>query len=247
MSEQTLVKKLAKVMQEIKYIQKRGKNIHFGYMYATEADVAEKVREFLSAQNVIMLPSVLGREFRETETAKGRKEYICTVDMEFTFHDGDSGETLTIKMSGDGQDGGDKAIFKAITGCTKYAQMKAFMIPTGDDPEDDSTESGRKKKEDKPSQAAEDKVSAAQGPATDQDGGISKLQAKRMFALAGGEPGIVKSVLAAHKYERSEQVQKTEYDVVCKEIEAARKEHDEKIASGVDAAADQDERGVNGE
>ena len=245
MSEQTLVKKLAKVMQEIKYIQKRGKNIHFGYMYATEADVAEKVREFLSAQNVIMLPSVLGREFRETETAKGRKEYICTVDMEFTFYDGDSGETLTVKMSGDGQDGGDKAIFKAITGCTKYAQMKAFMIPTGDDPEDDSTESGRKEKKDKPPQ--ETSRLATPAVATDQDGGISKAQAKRMFALAGGEPGIVKSVLTAHKYERSEQVQKTEYDVVCKEIEAARKEHDEKIASGADTAADREERSVDGE
>ena len=91
------------------------------------------------------------------------------------------------------------------------------------------------------------RVSTAPAVATDQDGGISKAQAKRMFALAGGEPGIVKSVLAAHKYERSEQVQKTEYDVVCKEIEAARKEHDEKIASGVDAAADREERSVDGE
>ncbi len=144
MSELNLVKKLAKVMQEVKYIQKRGKNAHFGYTYATEADVAEKVREVLASQNVIMLPSVIGHEFRETTTAKGKKEFICTVDMEFTFCDGDSGETLTVKMSGDGQDGGDKAIFKAITGCTKYAQMKSFMIPTGDDPEDDGAESGRK-------------------------------------------------------------------------------------------------------
>src|SRR5699024_6730814 len=36
-----------------------------------------------------------------------------------------------------GQDAGDKAVYKAITGATKYALMKVFMIPTGDDPEQD--------------------------------------------------------------------------------------------------------------
>ena len=142
--KKALIKKLAKVMQGVKYIQKRGRNAHFGYTYATEADVAEKVREALAEQNVIMLPSVVGHEFRETTTAKGKKEYICTVDMEFAFYDGDSGESLTIKMSGDGQDSGDKAIFKAISGCAKYAQMKAFLIPTGDDPEEDAGEGNGK-------------------------------------------------------------------------------------------------------
>ena len=56
--------------------------------------------------------------------------------------------------------------------------------------------------------------------ATDQDGGISKAQAKRMFALAGGSSDIVRLVLKEYGYEKSEQVQKTEYEEVCMKIEA---------------------------
>jgi hypothetical protein len=137
MSEKKLVSKLAKVMQEVKYIQKRGINKHFGYKYATEADVNEKVREELANQNVIMLPSMKSHSLRETKTKNGNTEYIACVDMDFTFVDGETGESLTISMSGEGQDNGDKAIYKAISGTQKYALMKVFMIPTGNDPEGD--------------------------------------------------------------------------------------------------------------
>ncbi|WP_156900210.1 ERF family protein [Alicyclobacillus contaminans] len=137
MAGNSLVKKLAQVMKQVPYIQKRGRNSFHGYNYATEADVNEKVREVLAEQNVIMLPSMKGHELRETVTAKGQTEYIIRVDMDFTFIDGDTGEQLTISMSGEGQDRGDKAIYKAISGAQKYALMKVFMIPTGDDPEGD--------------------------------------------------------------------------------------------------------------
>ena len=99
----------------------------------------DHVRSVLAEQNVIMLPSLKGHTLRETATIKGVTEYIVCVDMDFTFIDGDSGESLTISMSGEGQDLGDKAIYKAISGAQKYALMKVFMIPTGDDPEGDSS------------------------------------------------------------------------------------------------------------
>jgi len=53
---------------------------------------------------------------------------------------------------------------------------------------------------------------------TDQDGTISKAQAKRMFALAKGNADIVRSVLDEYKYDSSSQVRKTEYDAVCNKI-----------------------------
>src|SRR5699024_1473369 len=68
---------------------------------------------------------------------RGNKEYIATVKMKFTFIDGETGEEISIHSIGEGQDAGDKAVYKAITGATKYALMKVFMIPTGDDPEQD--------------------------------------------------------------------------------------------------------------
>ncbi|MBO8164523.1 MAG: ERF family protein, partial [Brevibacillus sp.] len=138
MSEtKSLVKKLALVMKEVKYIQKRGYNSFHKYKYATEADVAEKVREILAEQNVILIPNMTSHSVREHTTSKGNREYIVTVSMEFRFIDGDTGETITFNMTGEGQDSGDKGTYKAITGAQKYALMKAFLIPTGDDPEAD--------------------------------------------------------------------------------------------------------------
>jgi hypothetical protein len=136
-TERSLVKKLAVVMQEVKYIQKTGYNKFHNYKYATEADVNEKVREELSKQDVIMIPNMKSHSIRTHTTAKGNTEYIVTVEVEFTFMDGDSGETISFTVFGEGQDAGDKATYKGITGAQKYALMKAFMIPTGDDPEAD--------------------------------------------------------------------------------------------------------------
>lgn len=133
----SLVTKLAKVMQEVKYIEKRGYNKFHKYKYATESDVSEKVREILAEQNVIMLPDVIEHTTRNHTNGKGNIEYISTVKIKFNFIDGDTGEELSIHSVGEGQDAGDKAVYKAITGATKYALMKAFMIPTGDDPEAD--------------------------------------------------------------------------------------------------------------
>jgi hypothetical protein len=138
-SEKMLVKKLANVMKQVKYIEKKGFNKFNKYKYATESDVAEKVREVLAEQNVIMLPDVVEHTTREHVTRNGNTEYIATVKVKFTFIDGDTGEELSIHSSGEGQDSGDKAVYKAITGAQKYALMKAFMIPTGDDPEADNT------------------------------------------------------------------------------------------------------------
>lgn len=176
MEEKTLVKKLAKVMQEVKYIQKTGFNTFHKYKYATEADVNEKVREELAKQNVIMLPSMLGHEMRTHTNRSGATEYITCVDMQFTFVDGDSGESFTVNMSGEGQDAGDKGIYKAIAGAQKYALMKVFMIPTGDDPEaDEGVDERNQGKVNTPQ-----KTQGATDLATD-------AQVKKMFAMVRGK------------------------------------------------------------
>ncbi|TFJ92169.1 ERF family protein [Lentibacillus salicampi] len=138
MNEKSLIKKLAHVMKQVQYIEKKGWNSFNKYKYATESDVQEKVREELADQNVIMLPDVVEHSTREHINRKNHTEYIATVKVKFTFFDGDSGETIEIHSAGEGQDAGDKAVYKAITGAQKYALMKAFMIPTGDDPEGDN-------------------------------------------------------------------------------------------------------------
>jgi hypothetical protein len=150
MAEQKkLVQKLAEVMKEVKYIQKRGYNAFHKYKYATEADVAEKVREALAERSIVMIPSLTSHSTREHITSKGNREYITTVVMEFRFIDGETGETITFSMIGEGQDAGDKGPYKAMTGAQKYALMKTFMIPTGDDPEADEDVDKRNNEEQK--------------------------------------------------------------------------------------------------
>lgn len=64
-----------------------------------------------------------------------------------------------------------------------------------------------------------EKVSTRKKYATDQDGTISKAQAKRMFALAKGDSEMIRSVLSEYGYERSDQVSKMQYDEICAKIE----------------------------
>jgi|GEM_PF-2214004 len=137
MQEKMLVKKLADVMKEVKHIEKRGYNKFHNYSYATDSDVSEAVRDVLAEKHIIMLPDVVEHSIREHKSAKGKTEYIATVKVKFTFIDGETGESLSIHGLGEGQDSGDKAVYKALTGAQKYALMKVFMIPTGDDPEAD--------------------------------------------------------------------------------------------------------------
>ena len=55
--------------------------------------------------------------------------------------------------------------------------------------------------------------------ATDTSGTITQAQAKRMFALSKGNADLVKEVIKKYGYDKSDQVQKTDYEKVCKEIE----------------------------
>ena len=59
---------------------------------------------------------------------------------------------------------------------------------------------------------------------TDQDGTISKAQAKRMFAISKGNADIVRQVLQEYGYERSDEVKKTEYDAICSKVEKLAQE-----------------------
>lgn len=132
-----LYKKLAEIMSEVGYIQKNGKNNHFGYTYATESDVQDAVRDKMSQRHLMMIPNVTDTALREITTRKGNTEYVAKVTITYKIVDGETGEEMQFNMEGEGQDPGDKAIYKAISGTQKYAIMKLFMIPTGDDPERD--------------------------------------------------------------------------------------------------------------
>lgn len=61
---------------------------------------------------------------------------------------------------------------------------------------------------------------------TDQDGTISGAQATRIFAIAKGERGLIDPVMEKYGYKRSDEIKKTDYDAICKEVEKNREAYE---------------------
>lgn len=132
----SLVTKLAEVMAAVERIPKRGHNQHFNYDFATESDITAGIRKEMAARSLIMTPDVQSVSWREIPTKSAVQTLACLM-VRFTVYDGESGQSLSFVVPGEGQDSGDKCIPKAMTSALKYALLKLFMLPTGDDPERD--------------------------------------------------------------------------------------------------------------
>ena len=132
-----LYQKILAVMKDVEYIEKKGTNDFHRYNYAREADVVAAVRASCVEHGLIILPKAdpAQWELREFTGGKGDTNFILHVLIEFDIIDTETGEKHTISAWGSGTDKGDKGAYKAFTGAQKYALMKAFQIPTGDDPE----------------------------------------------------------------------------------------------------------------
>jgi hypothetical protein len=138
MSElKSIFPKIAKVMSQVSRVPKNGYNSFHKYNYATESDLTESIRPILLEAGLAFFSNVLEQE-RDGEFSK--------VKMEFILADVETGEVLKSTYWGEGQDKGDKGLYKAYTGATKYFLMKTFLIPTGDDPEADSSVDERNSK-----------------------------------------------------------------------------------------------------
>ena len=132
--ESGLMHKLVEITQAVERIPKNGHNKHQNYDYALESDIKDVVRKEMANRNLMMIPNELSRTMTQIPTKNGSQQLV-TLEIEFTVNDADSGEAFKMVGYGDGQDSGDKAVYKAKTGALKYALTSLFMIPTGDDPE----------------------------------------------------------------------------------------------------------------
>ena len=135
---QKIAKKFVEVMRDCSHVAKNGTNDFHKYKYATATDVLEKVNTSLTKHGLasVVTPNLLSMQ--QVTTAKGNIEQLATVEVTVTLIDADSGETLTLKGLGSGQDSSDKAVAKAQTMALKYTYMASLAIATGDDPEADS-------------------------------------------------------------------------------------------------------------
>ncbi len=134
---QKIAKKFVEVMKDCSHVAKNGTNDFHRYKYATAADVLEKVNAALTKHGLasVVTPNLLNMQ--QVTTAKGNVEHLATVEVVVTLIDAESGETLTLKGLGSGQDSSDKSVAKAQTMAIKYAYLNSLAIATNDDPEAD--------------------------------------------------------------------------------------------------------------
>lgn len=133
-SEKNLMQKLVEVLADLGPIEKSKRNPHFGYNYVGEGQMMAELRHRLANRNIFLTTSVetCVPHYYANDPKMG---VFVSVTTTHTFHDADSGEKLPVGGAGVGWDSGDKGVYKAITGATKYALMKNFLVTDEQEPE----------------------------------------------------------------------------------------------------------------
>jgi hypothetical protein len=146
MPETKIAAKLVAAMGEIDAVTKEGRNELQKYKYVRAADVANEVRKVLVKHKIAFTYStgvherwVVDRIDRNTGSVIGQMNY-SNLEVHFTFTDAESGDSITLNGIGCGQDTGEKAVYKAMTGALKYALRMNFIIPDESDPENEKAE-----------------------------------------------------------------------------------------------------------
>lgn len=114
--------KILAVMDKVKTVKKNGevsfKNTH--YNYQKEEDITAAIRDARIEVGLVVIPI-------KCEVIKNEGSMIQIV-MTYRFVDSETGEFIDLQMGGEGQDSGDKKIYKAETGAYKYMQKQAFGL-----------------------------------------------------------------------------------------------------------------------
>ena len=129
-----LYKKILAVQKVLDPLEKSGHNDFPRYNYATAGDVLLPVQRACNEHFLIVIADCI-----DAKIEPGR----ASVTVKLTVADSESGESISISAPGyaedwswkDNKPTGDKAIYKAITGATKYAIRSFFCLPSEDDPE----------------------------------------------------------------------------------------------------------------
>lgn len=133
-----LAKKLASARKKIEAVGKNGSNNDQNYKYVRAEDVVKAAGEALRNAEVIVMAPQLGEvNFEGLNSRGGASGKFVTAEFIFRVVDGETGKGFETRRIGTATDyPGDKAIYKAETGATKYFLAGLLQIPLGDGSED---------------------------------------------------------------------------------------------------------------
>lgn len=189
----TLIEKLVEVASAVRNIEKGGRNDAQNYSFVQEADVVRTVWPELLKRGILFYPTkrdVLGVERYDTKS--GAAAFLTTVSSTWIATDGTS--HIEVASLGQGTDtGGDKGVYKALTGDKKYAVLQLLGIATGDDAEKGSGESDESRES-----TAWNSGLPASAPAglSDEQKGLLMMEAK----AAGIDPESADGMAALGQY-----------------------------------------------
>ncbi|MGL4513845.1 MAG: ERF family protein [Lacipirellulaceae bacterium] len=134
-----LLESLVGAMAEMSMAGKSGNNTFDRYRYGTLEDYLDAVRGPLLRHGLVLTSFVAGDAAYSTRKVKsGADEVVVRVPVETRVWHAQSGGWIAVRVTGEGQDRGDKALYKALTGARKYGIAMLCGIYTTDDPEEDN-------------------------------------------------------------------------------------------------------------
>lgn len=127
-----LIGKLAEACDAVGGVPKKGQNEE--YNWQRWADIAAAFRHELFHRGIVILADDKSIDEKIYKNHAGLLYRYACLTREYRITDGP--ETITIAAFGRGMDVGDKAIWKAKTGCDKYLLRELGLIPDeADEPE----------------------------------------------------------------------------------------------------------------
>lgn len=129
-SAMNLYKKIHAVMGMVEYLKKDGE-VRYGegvqYRYVSEEKVTTEVRKAMLEVGLVIVP---------VSTMQRQVDRITYVDTKYKLVNVDQPDDyVNISSVGAGWDSQDKGPGKAMTYAYKYALLRTFMIPSGEDPD----------------------------------------------------------------------------------------------------------------
>lgn len=122
----SVYKKLAATSKGITNITKDAHNSFHKYDYVSANKLFEAIKPLMLEQGLIISATC------ESSAEVGT---MTSIMMRYRIIDIDTGSFIDYVIPGQGQDKGDKGVYKAMTGALKYLLIQAFQVSTEDDPE----------------------------------------------------------------------------------------------------------------
>jgi len=233
--KKNLRQKLLEVSKAIKYLKKDKRNTGQNYNYLSEAKIKEIIKAEFEKQGVLFNYSTEDiTQYEISPTHKGTKQFITTVKGTYKFLDVDSEVGISGTWAGSGMDTGDKGLYKAITGGIKYVLNTNFLIPSGDDPENDDKDNTKPATKTPYQKPVTQPAKTEPTQQTDKSL-ISEPQRKRLYAIGksnGWKDEEMKELVATFGYEHSKDIKRDDYNKICEMLEKGIADipHDEKQA-----------------